>query len=205
MLVKWNFTVCSVIQSSALIAWFARPRATAWRTSSSRSVSPARSSSCSVRVHGRQLEALAPIRPTQRVGKLAGVDRLREVDVGAARERLLRPLRLVRGGQHDDANVCTRLADPLDARQPVHLGHPDVQQAEIRLQLAQQREHLASSPSLADDLDVVGAPPRRAGPLSGSTDGRRPPTPGSACAPPSPRHSLPQVRAPFAAALAPTS
>ena len=41
MFVRWNFTVCSAIQSSLPICPFDRPRASADRIASSRSVSPA--------------------------------------------------------------------------------------------------------------------------------------------------------------------
>ena len=40
MFVRWNFTVCSVTQSSLPMAWFDSPRATALRMASSRSVRP---------------------------------------------------------------------------------------------------------------------------------------------------------------------
>jgi hypothetical protein len=103
-----------------------------------------------------ELDALARVHAANRIREVDGVDRLRDVAVGAACERVVRALRLVRGREHDDAHVAAGLPDPVDTCEPVHLRHVQVEQADVGLVLVQQRQHLTPPPRLRDDLDVVG-------------------------------------------------
>jgi hypothetical protein len=47
------------------------------------------------------------------------------------------------------------LADPVEALQPVHLGHAQVEESEIRVRLRDEREHLAAYPRLGYDFELV--------------------------------------------------
>jgi hypothetical protein len=47
------------------------------------------------------------------------------------------------------------LADSVEAGQAVHLGHPQVEEREIRLRLRHERENLAAHPCLGYDLELV--------------------------------------------------
>jgi hypothetical protein len=47
------------------------------------------------------------------------------------------------------------LADSVEAGQPVHLGHSQVEEREIGLRLRDEREDLAADPCLGYDLELV--------------------------------------------------
>ncbi len=94
---------------------------------------------------------------TEGAGKVVGIDRLHDVSVRAALERRLDQFRILRDGENRDLHVGEFLADLGEAREPVHLGHAQVEQDEIGLEPANERQYLHAVDRLADDLEVAGA------------------------------------------------
>ena len=86
------------------------------------------------------------------------IDRLDRLDDVSERTRLTRglDLRLVAVAREDhDRDLRILLAEPLQAGEAVELGHPQVEQHDVRLRLANRRNDLAADRDLADDLEIL--------------------------------------------------
>ena len=153
MFVRWNFTVCGVTQNSFAISSFERPRASAPRIVSSRSVRPSPSRSRARCPRRRSRCARSPRSPV--VASRAGrrVHALDDVGGGAAAQRRLHELGVRRRREHHDLDVRVARADLVQACEAVHVRHPHVEQDEIRARLADERQDLRSRLGLADDLE----------------------------------------------------
>ena len=156
MFVRWNLTVCSVTQSSLPIAAFESP---ARDCLENRELTLGQAGSLpeavlvdlgqSQRVEDRSLDRL-PDRRRQ-------IERIHALDDVAARavlERGLDPLGVAEDREHDHLHVGAVLPDLVQAREPVHLWHPHVEQHDVRLEPTNEGQHLAPRARLADDLDV---------------------------------------------------
>jgi hypothetical protein len=86
---------------------------------------------------------------------------LQQVAGGAAADRAEEVALVLRRRQHDDLRLRRGLAQPRQRREPVHLGHREVEQDQVRLELARGRDRLLPARRLADHVEpVLGEQPR---------------------------------------------
>jgi hypothetical protein len=85
-----------------------------------------------------------------------GVTRLQDVAARARANGLDDELPVVVRGQHDDADLREGVADVPSGLEPVHLGHSDVDERDVRLLLLDEVDQLLAVRRFADDLDAVG-------------------------------------------------
>ena len=88
--------------------------------------------------------------------QVLGVASLQDVAAGPAADRLDDELAVVVGGEHDHADLGVVVAQLAGRLQAVHLGHPDVDQRDVRVLGPDQLQELLAVGGLADDLDAVG-------------------------------------------------
>ena len=131
------------------------PSRAATSTSRSRPVSgdapPARVAAASAGID----DALAGVHPPHRVGELLG---RRVLDDEAGRAGFHRAPQVARPperGQDDHAAAGHLLAQRGGRGQPVHAGHLDVEQGDVRLGRERGRDDLVAPPDLGHDLEVV--------------------------------------------------
>ena len=165
MFVRWNLTVWGATQSSFAIAAFDFPWASAVRIASSRAVRPA---DLAARVGGvvgeadRGVDGLVD-RLADHRGQVDRVDALDDVGARAALEDVLDQLLVRRGREDDHLDLGVALLDLVEADEPVHAGHADVEHDDVGLGALDEREHLAAGHRLADDLELAGLLERAAG------------------------------------------
>ena len=61
----------------------------------------------------------------------------------------------MRGGEHHDLDVRVPALDLVEAGEAVHVRHADVEEDEVGLLAADEREHLRPGLRLPDDLEVA--------------------------------------------------
>ena len=111
------------------------------------------------------LERIRKQHPRVKVVMLSASDDAERVR--AALKRGANPLGVVEGRQHHDLHPRMLLADPLEAGEPVHLGHPHVQEDDVRVRARDQRHDLPAVVRRAHDLDPLHL---GEGPLEGLDD-----------------------------------
>jgi len=93
---------------------------------------------------------------THGLDQMFGVARFEHVTSRSASNRFDHELAVVVGGEHDHADVGELVTDLARRFQPIHLGHPDVDERDLGRCAFDQVEQLLAVGGLADDLDPVG-------------------------------------------------
>ena len=103
----------------------------------------------------RREDCVAVGRSVHRVDQVRARDRLRHVAAGAGPDHVDHVLGRVRDGQREEADARPLGRDLRDHRVPAAVGQVDVEQDDVRIELADQRHRLGDRAGLADDLDRV--------------------------------------------------
>src|SRR5438477_1798798 len=90
-----------------------------------------------------------------RLDQVLRVAGLEDVAAGSGAHRLDHELPVVVGGEHDDPHLGEAAPDLPGGLQAVHLGPPDVHQADLRLGLLHELEEIPPVRGLSYDLDAV--------------------------------------------------